>query len=70
MATQTPSWVGRGVTLAIVGLIVGVVIGYFVYPAVNPTTTAPTTGLSSVINTKGLLTANSMEVDDALTTMI
>ena len=55
MATQTPSWVGRGVTLAIVGLIVGVVIGYFVYPAVNPTTTAPTTGLPSVIKIGALL---------------
>jgi len=56
MSAPTTSWVGRGVALAIVGLIVGVVIGYFVYPAVNPTTTAPTTGLPSVIKIGALLT--------------
>lgn len=56
MATQT-SWLGRGIALAVVGLLIGVAIGYFVYPAVNPAPTAPsTTGLPSVIKIGALLT--------------
>jgi len=56
MATQA-SWIGRGIALAIVGLIIGVAIGYFVYPAVNPApAAAPPTGLPSVIKIGALLT--------------